>query len=138
MVRLSSLASVSSDCSSFAQSFVQVGLDSVQEVQCVDIMFIQLTAARSQCMGYIIKICPHVRTSVQYPKNRPHIQHKDKILTHLDKPWMQPARSLVITPFSTVSTQTPSNIWENLESDKSEWEIIAMSNFMSHEYQIYT
>lgn len=52
-VCLSTLASVSSDCSLFAQSFVQVGLDSIQEVRCVDIMFIQLAAARSQCRGYI-------------------------------------------------------------------------------------
>lgn len=42
---------VSFDCSSFAQSFVQVGLDGVQEVWCVDVMFIQLAAARSQSRG---------------------------------------------------------------------------------------
>lgn len=29
-----------------AQSFIQVGLDGVQEVGCVDVMFIQLTPAR--------------------------------------------------------------------------------------------
>lgn len=37
------------------------------------------------------------------------------MFTHFAKPWMQPARSLVITPFSTVATQTFSNVWENLE-----------------------
>lgn len=47
------MANASSDCSLFAQSFIQVGLDGIQEVWCVDIMFIQLTPARSQCRGYI-------------------------------------------------------------------------------------
>lgn len=34
--------------------------------------------------------------------------------THLLRPWMQPARSLVIAPLSTVSTQTFSSVWANL------------------------
>lgn len=45
---LSSLASASAGCSSFAQSFVQVSLDSIKEVRCVDVMFIQLAAAGAQ------------------------------------------------------------------------------------------
>lgn len=37
--------------------------------------------------------------------------------THLDRPWMQPARSLVMVPLSTVSTHTLSRIWENLSEE---------------------
>lgn len=64
-------------------------------------------------------------------KTDPHIQHTlDKTLTHLAKPWMQPARSLVITPFSTVFTQTFSNVWENLDSNNAEWQIM-MWNYIN-------
>lgn len=57
--------------------------------------------------------------------NRPCRQHKHK-MSHLANPWMQPARSLVMRPFSTVSTQTFSNVWENLhgvetQRDTSSW-----------------
>lgn len=41
------MAKLSSVDPSFAQRFIQVGLDSIQEVGCVYIMFIQLTPARS-------------------------------------------------------------------------------------------
>lgn len=37
--------------------------------------------------------------------------------THLLRPWMQPARSLVMAPLSTVSTHTFSSVCANLQGD---------------------
>lgn len=53
---VSKLASVSAACSSFAQSFVQVGLDGIQEVWRVHIMFIQLAAAKSRAQGLLFLV----------------------------------------------------------------------------------
>lgn len=63
-------------------------------------MFIQLTSAKSHPgmsddPGNTVTLC----------------------LTHLARPWMQPARSLVITPSSTVSTHTFSKVWQKLQGD---------------------
>lgn len=52
------------------------------------------------------------------------------MLTYLAKPWMHPARSFVITPFSTVSTQTFSNVWENLEGDDTPCWVHMMSHYI--------
>lgn len=44
---------------------------------------------------------------------------------------MQPARSLVITPLSTVSTHTFSNVWQNLKGDNTEGQIM-MQKYSGH------
>lgn len=70
-------------------------------------------------LALIQKMCLHVEIGLAGNTN-------NKMLSHLANPWMQPARSLVMTPFSTVSTQTFSNVWENLQGvetqrDTSSW-----------------
>lgn len=60
--------SISSDCSSFAQSFVQVGPDCVQEVWRVDIMFIQLAAAGSQSRCYSFNQSSNVSSCQNHQK----------------------------------------------------------------------
>lgn len=55
-------------------------------------------------------------------------QDKHKLQPHLDKPWMQPARSLVMMPLSTVSMQTFSKVWENLFDGETEHGVTVISD----------
>lgn len=47
---------------------------------------------------------------------------------------MQPARSLVIVPLSTVSTHTLSRVWENLQIKKKRH----LENVSSEDHYVYT